>query len=525
MENENRLNKKGAARFSTNGKPDLSVLGKKRPYDIELEMAVLGALILEKEALNSVIELLNESCFELEAHQRIFNAIRALFNSSDPVDILTVTKYLRSKGELELAKGPQYIAELTQRVNSAANIDYHTRLLIEYSIKRQLINISTELQKEAYEDTSDAFVLLDKMQQALFEVSELSIKKNYEDMGSVISLVISELEALKTQTDGLTGVPSGFTDLDRVTSGWQKSDLIILAARPGMGKTAFVLSAARNAAMQFNKGVAVFSLEMSTSQLVKRLISSEVELTSEKLRTGHLTDYEWKRLVDKTSRLSQAPIFIDDTPSLSILELKAKCRRLKQKSDIQLIIIDYLQLMSGDSGKGGNREQEIAMISRSLKQLAKELNVPVIALSQLSRAVETRGGDKRPQLSDLRESGSIEQDADMVIFLYRPEYYQITEDEEGRSTKGVGEVIIAKNRHGSTMSVMLKFINSYTKFTDLEGDLTDSSSDVFSMSSAFAEEPSASSFIVKSSRMNATLSDFEEEGPRGTPPGSDEVPF
>jgi replicative DNA helicase len=283
-----------------------------------------------------------------------------------------------------------------------------------------------------------------------------------------MSEALVELEARQKHTDGLTGVPSGFSALDRVTSGWQKSDLVIIAARPGMGKTAFVVSAMRNAAVDFNQGVAIFSLEMSSVQLVNRLISAEAELESEKIKKGSLADYEWQQLLHKTEKLSKAPIFIDDTPALTILELRAKCRRLKSQHDIQLIIIDYLQLMSADARGGGNREQEIATISRALKGLAKELSVPVLALSQLSRAVETRGGDKRPQLSDLRESGSIEQDADMVMFLYRPEYYGLNEDSEGMPTTGMGEVIIAKHRNGSLENVKLKFIGKFTKFTDLD---------------------------------------------------------
>jgi replicative DNA helicase len=292
-------------------------------------------------------------------------------------------------------------------------------------------------------------------------------------MSSIMRDAIAELEIRKNQKDGLTGVPSGFTALDRVTSGWQKSDLVIIAARPAMGKTAFVLSVLRNAAVDHNRPVAIFSLEMSSVQLVNRLISSEAELDSDKIKKGTLADHEWAQLVHKTAKLSKAPLFVDDTPALSILELRAKCRKLKAQHDIQMVVVDYLQLMSGDSkgGFGGNREQEIASISRALKKIAKELSIPVIALSQLSRAVETRGGDKRPQLSDLRESGAIEQDADMVMFLYRPEYYGITEDEGGASTAGVGEVIIAKHRNGSLENIKLRFIGRYTKFTDLDGGM------------------------------------------------------
>ncbi|MDW7694178.1 replicative DNA helicase [Flammeovirgaceae bacterium SG7u.111] len=469
MKEGNFTNTKGKSNLAK-GLQDLSAMGKKRPYDIELEQAVLGALMLEKDALTEVIEILKVETFDLEAHQHIFKAILSLFKRSEPIDILTVSNQLKKEGKFEAAKGGVYITQLTNRVNSAANIEFHARLLLQYAIKRQLIQIANEMQRDAYEETSDVFEMLDKTEQALFEVSEMNIRKNYAGMDVLLSETIAELEKLKDQKDGLTGVPSGFSDLDRITSGWQKSDLIILAARPGMGKTAFVLSALRNAAVEFGRGAAIFSLEMSSVQLVKRLISAECELASDVLKTGKLSEVEWKRLIDRTAKITDAPIFIDDTPALSILELRAKCRRLKQQHDIQIIIIDYLQLMTGDSGKNGNREQEIAMISRSLKQIAKELNVPVIALSQLSRAVETRGGDKKPQLSDLRESGSIEQDADMVIFLYRPDYYNITEDEEGNSVKGTGEVILAKNRHGSLENVRLKFIGEYTKFTDLDYD-------------------------------------------------------
>ncbi|MFT6962504.1 MAG: replicative DNA helicase [Flammeovirgaceae bacterium] len=786
------------------------MLGKIPPHDAEIEQAVLGALMLEKEAIIEVIEILRPTVFYSQKHIEIYTAIRDLFSDSEPVDILTVTNRLRVNGKLDIVGGAFYITQLTNRVNQAGNIVYYARILLQYYIKREMITISTDIQKEAYEDTTDVFNLLDQMEQSLFAISELNIRKNYADMRSIMAETIKDLEDMKDHQDGLTGVPSGFTRLDRVTSGWQKSDLIILAARPAMGKclgkgtkilmfdgslrkvenvavgdllmgddstarkvlslargrenmywirqnksidyrvneshilslkrsrndsskhkngdvlnisvaeynqqsakfksnykgykvgvefaeksleippyfmgiwlgdgrcsdpritsndrevveymeeyasdlkmsvsvyeqedrctqyainngyvgskgysiigelrkmqlienkhipndylinseenrllllaglidsdghydikangfeivqknkklaeqikflcdtlgfrvsikekkatiksigfesivyrvrffgdldkvptriarkqarpwtsrtnwqatgiqiefdkvddyygfeldgnrlflledmtvthnTAFVVTSMRNAAVEFGKPVAIFSLEMASTQLAKRLISAEAELESEKLKTAQLTPFEWEKLVNKTAKLTNSPIFIDDTPAISVLELRAKCRRLKAQHDIQMVIIDYLQLMTAEN-KSGNREQEIAFISRSLKQLAKELNVPVIALSQLSRAVETRGGDKRPQLSDLRESGSIEQDADMVIFLYRPEYYGITEDEEGNSVAGMGEVIIAKHRNGSLENVPLRFIGKYTKFTDWETD-------------------------------------------------------
>jgi replicative DNA helicase len=445
-------------------------LGKLPPQALDLEEAVLGALMIEKDALSSVVDILKPETFYKEAHQRIYNAILTLFGNSDPIDLLTVTQQLRKTGEIELVGGGGFVSELTFRVNSAANIEYHARIVSEQALKRALIAMSSTILRDAYEDTTDVFELLDRTEQSLFKISESNIKKNYADMSTIVRMALNELETKKNQ-EGLTGVPSGFTNLDRVTSGWQPTELIILAARPAMGKTAFVVSALRNAAVDHGKPVAIFSLEMSSVQLVNRLISAEAEIDSEKIRKGTLAPHEWTQLHHKIQRLTEAPIFIDDTPALSILELRAKCRRLKAQHDIQMVVIDYLQLMSGDTSggrAGGNREQEIASISRALKNLAKELNVPVIALSQLSRAVETRGGDKKPQLSDLRESGSIEQDADMVCFLYRPEYYNITQDENGNSTVGVGEVIIAKNRSGALDTIQLRFINKFTKFCDLD---------------------------------------------------------
>ncbi|OIN61150.1 replicative DNA helicase [Arsenicibacter rosenii] len=789
-------------------------LGKLPPQAVDVEEAVLGALMIEKDALSAVVDILKPETFYKESHQRIYNAILTLFANSEPIDLLTVTQQLRKAGELEFVGGATYISELTIRVNSAANIEYHARVISEHALKRAMITMASVILRDAYEDTTDVFSLLDQAEQSLFRISESNIKKNYADMSSIVRQALAELETKKNNKDGLTGVPSGFSALDRLTSGWQRSELVILAARPAMGKclgkgtkvvmfdgslrnvediqvgdllmgddstprrvlslargrermywvhqnkgisyrvneshilslkrsrnegphtkdevlnigireyltksdkfktnykgykvavefsekalaldpyfvglwlgdrndgpghsyssritnvdpevisylgdyaeslnlslvkyeqtgktanyaittgqrgvrsesciqnelrgmnviehklipqaylinstenrlrllaglidsdghyqeefncyeitqkskafaeqikylcdtlgyrvslkektarissigyettvyrirlfgnldripvrierkkarplqaradwrvtgiqveydkvddyygftidgnhlflledmtvthnTAFVVSALRNAAVDFGQPVAIFSLEMSAVQLVNRLISAEAEIDSEKIKKGSLAPHEWAQLHHKIQRLSEAPIFIDDTPALSILELRAKCRRLKAQHDIQMVVIDYLQLMSGDSKSGGNREQEIASISRALKNLAKELNVPVIALSQLSRAVETRGGDKKPQLSDLRESGSIEQDADMVCFLYRPEYYNITQDENGNSTMGIGEVIVAKNRSGSLDTIQLRFINKFTKFCDVD---------------------------------------------------------
>lgn len=448
-------------------------LGKLPPQAVEIEEAVLGALMLERDALSTVIDILHAESFYKDANQEIYRAIVDLFNDSQPIDIKTVTHQLRKVAKLEIVGGAHYISELTARVNSAANIEYHARIIAEQSIKRELIRISSEIQRDAYEDTFDVFKLLDRAEQSLFDVSESHIRKNYDKMSDLLHKAINEIQERKDKEDGLTGVASGFSALDRVTSGWQPTDLVIIAARPGMGKTAFVVSALRNAAIDFDTPVALFSLEMSSVQLVNRLISAEAELESEKIKSGNLADYEWEQIMHKTDKLSQAPIFIDDTPALSILELRAKCRRLVAQHGVKMIIVDYLQLMSGETGGtkgGGNREQEIAAISRALKGIAKELNVAVIALSQLSRAVETRGGDKRPLLSDLRESGSIEQDADMVMFLYRPEYYGLDTDESGMPLQGLAEVIIAKHRNGRTDTVNLKFIGKFTKFTDWDGN-------------------------------------------------------
>lgn len=706
------------------------VFDKVQPQARDLEEAVLGGMMLDKNAVAEVIDILKPDSFYVEAHQHIFQAIHDLFAKSQPVDILTVTEQLRKNGQLTAVGGPYYVTQLTNRVGSTANIEHHARIISEKYILRELIQTSNKIIKDAYEETTDVFELLNQAEQELFGITENNIRRSYDSMNNLVSQAIKQLEAIKDHEEGVTGIPSGFTDLDRFTSGWHRSDLVILAARPGMGKclgkdtkvvmydgtlkkvqniqvgdllmgddstprtvlslargrermywvrqnkgidyrvneshilslknnkqevinlnvldylqqksathykgykktidfparttaispynfgcwlvdniapktqeaelkllntfekkhiplayisncieyrisllrglltknnatitngvykivdhnhdflqqikfladtlglyteldsttssltiighlnqistiqtadwqlsditvefdkvddyygfeidgnhlflledmtvthnTSFALSVARNVAVDFNRGVAVFSLEMSKLQLVNRLISAETGISGDKLKRGNLAPHEWVELTTKVDRLSEAPIFIDDTPAINIFELRAKCRRLKMQHDIQLIVIDYLQLMSGggtDKRSGGNREQEISMISRSLKSIAKELDVPVIALSQLSRAVETRGGDKRPMLSDLRESGSIEQDADIVVFLYRPEYYGFDQDDEGNPTQGVGEIMISKHRNGPTGTVKVKFVANNAKFEDLD---------------------------------------------------------
>lgn len=443
--------------------------GKIPPQAVEFEEAVLGAMLIDNSAINQVIDILSPNSFYREEHKLIFAAVKELFGNSQPVDILTVANELRGKGELDSAGGEYYLVQLSQKVSSSAHSEFHARIIVQKYIQREMIRVASGIINKAFDETTDVFDLLDEAEQELFEVAHGSIVKNYESAQDLIKQAINRIEEI-SKREGLSGVPSGFTKIDRVTSGWQASDLVILAARPGMGKTAFVLSMARNMAIDHKAPVAVFSLEMSSVQLITRLISSETGLNSEKLRKGNLDEHEWQQLTTKVRSLEKAPLFIDDTPALSVFDLRAKCRRLVAQNGVRLIIIDYLQLMTvGGQGKGGgNREQEISTISRSLKSIAKELNVPVIALSQLSRAVETRGGNKRPLLSDLRESGAIEQDADIVSFIYRPEYYDITEWDDGSPCEGQGEFIIAKHRNGSLENIRLRFQGNLARFSDLE---------------------------------------------------------
>ncbi|MFT4522831.1 MAG: replicative DNA helicase [Bacteroidia bacterium] len=458
--------------FKTNTKKGLSSLdevslGRKPPQALALEEAVLGAMLLEKEAPVRVLDVLMTEVFYHDSHQTIFDAIKILFEAGEPIDILTVTETLRKLGKLESAGGAYYITQLTNKVASSANIEFHAKILLQKYIQRELIRISGEIGKIAFEETTDAFALLDEAEKKLFAIKNDTIKKNYDSIDDLIHKAIKQIEAMKENTTGMTGIPSGFAAIDRMTNGWQKSDLLILAGRPGMGKTAFVLGIARNAAVDHKKPVAIFSLEMSSLQLVTRLISGETELKGEKFRSGKLEDYEWEQLNARVQTLSDAPIYIDDTPQLSIFDLRAKARRLKSNKGVEMIIIDYLQLMRGDeAGAKGNREQEISYISRSLKSLAKELEIPVIALAQLSRAVEQRQ-DKIPILSDLRESGSIEQDADMVGFLYRADYYGFTEDADGNDITGLADFIIAKHRHGATGKARIRFRSEYAKFEEI----------------------------------------------------------
>ncbi len=461
----------------TRRKPSLDlgsmVYGKVPPQSKDLEEAVLGAIMLEKSAFDTVIEILKPECFYVEAHQRIFRAMTSLAQKSLPIDLLTVVEELKAKEELEIIGGPYYVSRLTNAVVSSANIESHSRIILQKFIQRELIRISGEIIGDAYEDSTDVFDLLDDAESKLFEITNNHLRKNFDDINTVLVKTIQRIEDMRNRDEDITGVTSGFPTLDKVTYGWQPTDLIILAARPSVGKTAFALNLARSAALHAAKptAVAFFSLEMSASQLVQRILSAESEIWLEKISRGKLEEHEMKQLYKKgIDRLSNAPIFIDDTPALNIFELRAKCRRLKNKHNLGIIIIDYLQLMSGaGDNKNSNREQEISRISRDLKGLAKELNIPIIALSQLSREVEKRKeGAKIPQLSDLRESGAIEQDADMVMFLYRPEYYDITANEMGESNKGETYVKIAKHRNGSLETIKLKALLHIQKFVEDE---------------------------------------------------------
>lgn len=443
--------------------------GKIPPQAIEVEEAVLGALMLEKSTYILVADILRQDSFYKEAHQKIFKVIQDLVANEKPVDLLMVTQELKNRQELEEVGGPVYITQLTSRVASAAHIEFHARIIAQKYIQRELIRISSEIQVKSFDDSMELDDLIDYAESSLFKVTEGNISKESQPIKPLLKEAIERIEANSRKPDGLSGIASGFTKLDRMTSGWQDTDLIIIAARPAMGKTAFVLSMARNMAVGKKVPVAVFSLEMSSIQLVNRLISAETELGSEKIKSGKLEDWEWELFNRRIKNLENAPLYIDDTPALSIFEFRAKCRRLKMQYDIGIVIVDYLQLMTAGSDLKGNREQEVSMISRNLKAIAKEVGIPILALSQLNRSVESREG-RRPQLSDLRESGAIEQDADMVMFIHRPEYYGITQDADGNSLIGVAELIVAKHRNGSVGDVQLAFKSQLARFSNLEGD-------------------------------------------------------
>ncbi len=443
--------------------------GKLPPQDTSLEDAVLGAIMLEKDAYNNVCEILKPEAFYNPANQKIYEAIQSLAANGKPIDMLTVTDQLRTNKVLDEVGGAVRISELTGLVSSAANVEFHARIVAQKYIARELISYSSQVQSLAFDESIDVYDLMQEAEGKLFEISKNTLKRDVIPIENALQDAIKKIEEAANRESGLSGLETGYHKLDSLTGGWQNSDLIIIAARPAMGKTAFVLSMAKNMAVDYNYPVAVFSLEMSSLQLVNRLISNVCSLEGEKIKSGQLDPPQWENLITRTRSLSTAPLYIDDTPSLSIFELRTKARRLVREKQVKIIIIDYLQLMNATGMKFGSREQEVSTISRNLKQLAKELDIPIIALSQLNRSVETRSADdklgKRPQLSDLRESGAIEQDADIVCFIHRPEYYtKSAVDAEGNDIRGKAEFIVAKHRSGATDTIPLRFVKKYARF-------------------------------------------------------------
>ena len=447
--------------------------GHLQPQAPELEKAVLGALMIEKDAYSLVSEILKPESFYEHRHQLIYAAITDLAIQQKPIDLLTVTEHLRFMGHLDEVGGPFYITQLSGMMASSAHIEYHARIIAQKYLARELITFTSNIQKKAFDETEDVDDIMQEAEGRLFEISQQNMKKDYTQINPVIQEAYEMLRTAAARTDGLSGLASGFHKLDKMTSGWQNSDLIIIAARPAMGKTAFVLSMAKNIAVNNKVPVALFSLEMSNVQLVNRLIVNVCEIPGEKIKSGQLAPYEWGQLDYKIKELYDAPLYVDDTPSLSVFELRTKARRLVREHDVKIIIIDYLQLMNASGMSFGSRQEEVSTISRSLKGLAKELNIPIIALSQLNRGVENREGvdGKRPQLSDLRESGAIEQDADMVCFIHRPEYYKIYTDEKGNDLHGMAEIIIAKHRNGAVGDVLLRFRGEFARFQNPEDEM------------------------------------------------------
>ncbi len=438
------------------------------PQALDLEEAVLGALMLEKDGIITVQDFLTADAFYSDVHKMVYVAIEELSKELKPIDLLTVTEKLKQQKKLKEVGGAQFLAQLTQKVASASNLEFHATIIAQKYVQRELIRTSTEILHQAYDESKDVTDLLDFAEQEIFKVSEGHITREVQSAKNIWYKTISAIESASKKGGTINGVPSGFTALDRLTLGWQPSDLIIVAARPSMGKTAFVLSMARNITVEYQKPVAFFSLEMSSTQLMMRLLVAESQLPSTDVRSGRLTPEQWNHLEKSTKPLAEAPLFIDDTPALSVAEFRSKARKLKAQYDISLIIIDYLQLMTGPQETRGNREQEVAYISRTLKSIAKELDIPIIALSQLNRSAEAQGGTKRPQLSNLRESGAIEQDADIVAFIHRPEYYGLKMTENNQPTEGLAELVVAKHRNGATDIINLRFRRELALFCDMD---------------------------------------------------------
>lgn len=441
-----------------------------QPQAVDVEKVVLGALMIDRDAFSVIGEIVRPETFYEPSHQKIYTAIQTLNINESPVDIMTVTNELQKEGTLDDVGGAPYVVDLASQVASSAHIEYHAKILQQKYLARQLISFASVIETKAFDATVDVDELMQEAEGNLFELSQKNMRQEYTQIDPVIRQAVDILQKASANSDGLTGIPSGFTKLDDITSGWQKSDLIIIAGRPAMGKTSFALSIAKNIAVDYHEPIAFFSLEMNNVQLVNRLISNVCEIEGKKIMNGQLARDEWERLDKNLAKLTGAPIYIDDTPGMSIFELRTKARRLVREKGVKAIMIDYLQLMNANGMRFGNRQEEVSTISRSLKGLAKELDIPILALSQLNRTVENREGleGKRPQLSDLRESGAIEQDADMVMFVHRPEYYHLLEDEKGNDLRGKAQIIIAKHRKGATGDVLLSFQGQYTRFANPE---------------------------------------------------------
>ena len=514
--------KRRFARKRSTEAPAEDDFGRLQPQAIYLEQAVLGALMIERDAYSMVSDILKPDSFYERRNQLVFNAIQSLAFAQKPIDILTVREQLKTSGDLEDVGGPFYIAQLTQKMTSTAHLVYHANIIAQKYMLRQLISYTSNIQGKAFDETQDADELMQEAEGKLFQLSQQNTKKEYTQIDPVIDEAYNVLRKAAARNDGLSGIASGFTELDKITSGWQNSDLVILAARPAMGKTAFALSMAKNIAVDSKTPVAFFSLEMSNVQLVNRLIINVCEIPGEKLKSGQLAPYEWVQLDQSIKKLYGAPLYIDDTPSLSIFELRTKARRLVREHQVGLIMIDYLQLMNASGMNFGSRQEEVSNISRALKQLAKELNIPILALSQLNRGVETRQGNegKRPQLSDLRESGAIEQDADIVCFIHRPEYYHIYED-NGKDMHGMAEIIIAKHRNGAVGDVVLRFKAQFARFQNPDDDIISSSSD----SSAYSPVTGNETAPQFPGAVNVPPPTAEDDPFAGIPPADDAPPF
>ena len=513
---------------------DTPVAGVVPPQAVELKETVLGALMLEKDSIIAVQEYITADAFYTEEHRLIYKAIESLSAELKPIDLYTVTERLKARKELKKVGGAAYLAQLTQKVGSAANIEFHAKIIAQKYVQRELIRSATEIQRRSYDEDQDVTDLIGFAESEIFKVAEGHVKRSVQNAKDILTKALAQIEQASKNTSAFNGVPSGFMAIDRVTLGWQPSDLIIIAARPSMGKTAFVLSMARNMAIDHEAPVAFFSLEMSAVQLMMRLIVAETGLSGTDIKSGRLTPEQWRHLESATKPLGTAPLYIDDTPALSVFEFRSKARRLKIHHDIKIIVIDYLQLMTGNQDSKGNREQEVAFISRTLKAIAKELDIPIIALSQLNRSTETRGGSKRPQLSDLRESGAIEQDADIVAFIHRPEYYGINTDENGMPTAGMAEIIIAKHRNGAVTDVKLRFLKDQARFADMDADENSTAADPmgsvsYNQISSSANGPDGGFAPVSGGLGSSMGNEFGiDQGPLNVDrqaPLSDDVPF